>query len=63
MHSKNLIELLKQDGWVLSGTNGSHHVFSHKTKSGHICVPHPRKDLGVGLVEKILKCADIKKGS
>ncbi|MBU3620697.1 type II toxin-antitoxin system HicA family toxin [Polynucleobacter sp. CS-Odin-A6] len=63
MHSKKLIELLKQDGWVLSRTKGSHHIFTHKTKSGHICIPHPKKDLGLGLVEKILKYADLKKGS
>ena len=50
MHSKKLIELLKGDGWVLSRTKGSHHIFTHKTKSGHICIPHPRKDLGMGLI-------------
>jgi predicted RNA binding protein YcfA (HicA-like mRNA interferase family) len=63
MQSKKLIELLKQDGWTLSRTKGSHHIFSHKTKSGHISIPHPRKDLGLGLVEKILKHADLKRGS
>jgi predicted RNA binding protein YcfA (HicA-like mRNA interferase family) len=63
MHSKKVIELLQQDGWMLSRTKGSHHIFKHRTKLGHICIPHPRKDLGIGLVEKILKLADIKKGS
>lgn len=62
MHSKKLIELLKSDGWLLSRSRGSHHIFIHNTKSGHICIPHPKKDLGLGLVEKILKQADIKRG-
>ena len=62
MHSKKLIERLRVDGWVLSRTKGSHHIFTHATKSGHICIPHPKKDLGLGLVEKILKQADIKGG-
>ena len=60
MHSKKLIELLKGDGWVLSRTKGSHHMFTHKTKPGHVCIPHPKKDLGVGLIEKILKQARLK---
>jgi predicted RNA binding protein YcfA (HicA-like mRNA interferase family) len=42
---------------------GSHHIFIHRTKDGHICIPHPKKDLGLGLVEKILKQADIKRGN
>ena len=62
MHSKKLIELLTSDGWVLSRMRGSHHIFIHRTKDGHICIPHPKKDLGLALVEKILKQADIKRG-
>jgi len=41
---------------------GGRIIFIHNTKSGHICIPHPKKDLGLGLVEKILKQADIKRG-
>jgi predicted RNA binding protein YcfA (HicA-like mRNA interferase family) len=63
MHSKKLIELLTSDGWVLGRTRGSHHIFIHRTKDEHICIPHPKKDLGLGLVEKILKQADIKRGN
>lgn len=62
MHSKKLIELLKSDGWVLSRTKGSHHIFVHSTKGGHLCIPHPKKDMGIGLLEKILKQADIRSG-
>lgn len=62
MLSKKLIELLRSDGWVLSRTRGSHHIFIHGTKDGHICIPHPKKDLGLGLVENILKQAGIKRG-
>lgn len=60
MHSKKLMELLRADGWELSRTKGSHHIFVHSTKGGHICIPHPKKDLGIGLVEKILKQAGIR---
>ncbi len=62
MSSKQLIQLLLREGWKLRGSKGSHHVFVHAIKLGHICVPHPKKDLGVGLVQKLLKQAGINKG-
>lgn len=60
MNSKDLIKALETNGWVLRGSKGSHHVFRHPRKAGHITVPHPKKDLGIGLVQKILKQAEIK---
>jgi predicted RNA binding protein YcfA (HicA-like mRNA interferase family) len=60
MNSKELIKILSSDGWVLRGSKGSHHVFTHSTKSGHITVPHPKKDLGTGTVQKLLKQAGLK---
>ncbi len=60
MTSKELIHHLLQDGWQLRGVKGSHHVFVHPSKSGHITVPHPKKDLGTGLVQKILKQAGLR---
>jgi predicted RNA binding protein YcfA (HicA-like mRNA interferase family) len=55
-------ELIKQReaaGWRLDRVRGSHHVFKHPTKPGHITVPHPKKDLGKGLVAAIKKAAGI----
>ena len=60
MNCKELIKLLEKDGWILRGSKGSHHVFNHPLKSGHITVPHPKKDLGIGLVQKLIKQAGIK---
>lgn len=60
MKSADVIKLLTNDGWVLRGVRGSHHVFNHPVKGGHISVPHPKKDLGVGLVQKLLKQAGLK---
>ncbi len=59
MNSKHLIALLEKNGWVLRASKGSHHVFVHPNKAGHISVPHPKKDLGIGLVKKILKQAEL----
>ena len=60
MNSKDIIKQLEDDGWQLRSVRGSHHVFKHPTKLGHITVPHPKRDLGVGLVHKLLKQAGLK---
>ncbi|MGH8760576.1 MAG: type II toxin-antitoxin system HicA family toxin [Burkholderiales bacterium] len=55
MKSAELIKKLEQAGWVLRSVKGSHHVYTHPQRPGHVSVPHPRKDLGVGLLHKLLK--------
>jgi predicted RNA binding protein YcfA (HicA-like mRNA interferase family) len=60
MNSKQIIKQLEADGWSLRGVKGSHHIFTHPSKPGHISVPHPKLDLGVGLVHKLLKQAGLK---
>ncbi|CAA7621500.1 conserved hypothetical protein [Magnetospirillum sp. LM-5] len=59
MKSAELIRLLEGDGWVLDRVRGSHHVFRHPIKSGIVVVPHPKKDLGTGLVVAIRKQAGV----
>ncbi|MBS0602308.1 MAG: type II toxin-antitoxin system HicA family toxin [Proteobacteria bacterium] len=56
---RGLIKRLERDGWELVHVRGSHHVFRHPLKPGHLSVPHPRKDLGKGLVHQILKLAGL----
>jgi predicted RNA binding protein YcfA (HicA-like mRNA interferase family) len=60
LQSHELIKLLQANGWRLQRTRGSHHQFVHPAKVGTITVPHPKKDLGKGLVQAILKQADLK---
>ena len=60
MNSKDLIKLLEKEGWELRRVRGSHHIFRHPTLAGHISVPHPKKDLGIGLVNSLLKQAGLK---
>ena len=55
MTGAELIKLLLKSGWVLRGVKGSHHVYVHAQRRGHVSVPHPRKDLGAGLLHKLLK--------
>ena len=59
MSSADLIRELKQAGWRLARVKGSHHVFTHATRVGIVVVPHPKKDLGTGLVKAIRQQAGI----
>src|SRR5262249_53032675 len=58
--SSDPIDETKTRGWRLRSVKGSHHVFEHPTTPGHLTVPHPKKDLGKGLVHKIRKQAGLK---
>ncbi|NNM51924.1 MAG: type II toxin-antitoxin system HicA family toxin [Pseudomonadales bacterium] len=54
MNSAVMIKKFENAGWVLRGVKGSHHIYTHPQRGGHISVPHPKKDLGVGLAKKLL---------
>lgn len=60
MNSKAVIAELKAAGWKLDRINGSHHMFKHAARSGTVVVPHPKKDLGRGLIAAIRKQAGLK---
>ncbi len=60
MKSADLIRELRAAGWGLDRVRGSHHVFRHPDRPGHVVVPHPKKDLGTGLVAAIRKQAGLK---
>lgn len=51
--------MLVKEGWTLDRVSGSHHIYKHPAKAGHISIPHPKKDLGKGLVSKLMKFADL----
>jgi len=59
--SADLIREMEKVGWRLDRVRGSHHVFAHPDRSGHVTVPHPKKDLGRGLVAVIRKQAGLSK--
>jgi predicted RNA binding protein YcfA (HicA-like mRNA interferase family) len=59
MSSADLIRELKKAGWQLARVNGSHHVFKHPSQGGIVVVPHPKKDLGKGLIKAIRQQAGI----
>ena len=60
MNSAELIRALENAGWALRGSKGSQHLFVHPQRTGHRSVPHPKKDLGIGLLQKLMKQTGLK---
>lgn len=58
--SKQLIKLIKADGWELASINGDHHNYTHPTKPGRVTVTHPVRDMPKGTANSILKQAGLK---
>jgi predicted RNA binding protein YcfA (HicA-like mRNA interferase family) len=62
MKVRELLTLLRDDGWYLKDTEGSHRQFKHRVKSGRVTVPgKPNDDLPPGTLNSILKQAGLKK--
>ena len=57
--SREVIKMLKQDGWYEVNCVGDHHQFKHLTKKGRVTITHPRKDIPLGSLKSILAQAGI----
>ena len=58
---KEAIRRLKEDGWTLVATRGSHRQFKHETKKGRVTVPGKlNADLQPGTLKSILRQAGLK---
>jgi predicted RNA binding protein YcfA (HicA-like mRNA interferase family) len=53
MTSKEIIRRLTSEGWFSSGGKGDHEKFKHPSQSGHVVVPHPRKDVATSTLRSI----------
>ncbi|MCH7509804.1 MAG: type II toxin-antitoxin system HicA family toxin [Proteobacteria bacterium] len=61
MKVRAVLSILKNDGWVLERTRGSHRQFKHHTKPGTVTVSgKPSIDLPPGTLNSILKRAGLK---
>ena len=57
MDSREVLRRLREDGWELKTTKGSHHQFVHRTKPGKVTVKHPLKDIPIGILRSIFRQA------
>ncbi len=46
--------------WLKVGGKGDNEKFKHPDKSGHVVVPHPRKDIPIGTLRNIYRQAGWK---
>jgi predicted RNA binding protein YcfA (HicA-like mRNA interferase family) len=58
---REVLIMLRNDGWYLDRTNGSHRQFQHPTKKGLVTVSgKPGDDLAPGTLNNIFKQAGWK---
>ena len=60
MTSKDLLKVLRKDGWLEAGQRGSHLSLKHPTKPGKVTLPMHSGDLPPGTLNSILKQAGLK---
>ena len=58
--SREVIRLLREDGWYEVNCEGDHHQFKHPTKKGRVTVTHPVKDIPITTLKSIEIQAGIK---
>ena len=55
--------MIKEDGWYLDRTKGSHHQYKHPTKTGVVTIAgHHNDHLAPGTLNSVLKQAQLKQG-
>ncbi len=53
--SREVISLLKNNGWYEVKCVGDHHQFIHQIKVGKVTIPHPVKDIPIRTLKSISK--------
>jgi predicted RNA binding protein YcfA (HicA-like mRNA interferase family) len=59
MTVREVLKLLRDDGWFVAEQNGSHIQLKHPAKKGRVTVPNHRGDIKKGTLHSILKQADL----
>jgi predicted RNA binding protein YcfA (HicA-like mRNA interferase family) len=58
---RDLLKMLKDDGWRFKNQQGSHQHFVHATKPGKVTVNgHPSDEVAQGTLKSIMKQAGLK---
>jgi predicted RNA binding protein YcfA (HicA-like mRNA interferase family) len=61
MKVREILQMLRADGWFVVATRGSHIQLKHLSKPGRVTVAgHPSDDLAPGTLESILVQAGLK---
>jgi predicted RNA binding protein YcfA (HicA-like mRNA interferase family) len=61
MKVRDILRLLRDEGWYLARTKGSHQQFKHPSKAGRVTIAGAANDdLAPGTLNSILKQAGLK---
>jgi len=61
MKVRDVLILLRDNGWIEVARRGSHRQFKHPTRKGRVTVPgKPSDDLAAGTLNSILKQSGLK---
>jgi predicted RNA binding protein YcfA (HicA-like mRNA interferase family) len=58
--SREVIQMLKKDGWYEYGCDGDHRQFKHPVKKGKVTVTHPKKDFPLPTIKSIERQSGVK---
>ena len=53
--SREVLKILKEDGWYEICCDVDHHQFKHPTKKGRVTLTHPKKDIPAGTLKSIAR--------
>lgn len=57
--SREVLRMLRADGWYEVNCVGDHHQFKHPTKPGRVTLTHPVKDIPLNTLKSISKQSGI----
>ncbi len=57
--SREVLQILRADGWYEVSCVGDHHQFRHPRKRGKVTLVHPEKDIPIKTLKSIAKKAKI----
>ncbi|MCX6346643.1 MAG: type II toxin-antitoxin system HicA family toxin [Actinobacteria bacterium] len=61
MKIREIIRIIKKDGWFMVSQKGSHRQFKHHAKPGRVTIAgNPGDDISAGTLNSVLKQAGIK---
>lgn len=58
--SREVIQMLKADGWYEVNVVGSHHQFKHPSKKGRTTVKHPDNNIPIATLKSIESQSGLK---
>jgi len=61
MTAREILAILRKDGWRETTQRGSHIQMEHPTKPGKVSVPNHKGDIAKGTLRSIFAQADLKK--